>query len=67
MNTCDSACEAARRARTEGLLQLLRRWWQLQDASERYLAEACSLAELERRMRVVERGSGGPPFETFNH
>jgi hypothetical protein len=37
------------------------------DPSERYLAEATSLAELERRMRVLERGRGEPAFVTFNH
>jgi hypothetical protein len=35
--------------------------------SEQYLAEATDLSDLERRMRVLERASGGPAFVTFNH
>ena len=49
------------------LLQRLRRWWRSRDADDRYLAGAADLADLERRMRVVERASGGPAFVTFNH
>lgn len=41
--------------------------WRSHDPSERYLAGATTHAELERRMRVLERPSGGPPFVTFNH
>lgn len=67
MNNRESSCGAAPRARPESIVQRLRRWWRSQDPSERYLAEACSHAELERRMRVLERGSGGPAFVTFNH
>ena len=35
--------------------------------ADQYLAEASDLPDLERRMRVVERASGGPAFLTFNH
>jgi hypothetical protein len=45
----------------------LRRWWQLADTEEQYLAAATDLADLERRIRVLERASGGPVFATFNH
>jgi len=45
----------------------LRRWWRSGDPAERYLAEATTHAELERRMRILERASGGPAFVTFNH
>ena len=45
----------------------LRRWWQTQDTEEQYLASATDLAELERRIRVLERASGGPVLVTFNH
>jgi hypothetical protein len=45
----------------------LRRWWQVQDTEEQYLASATDLADLERRIRVLERASGGPVFVTFNH
>ena len=67
MNTRESPCGAAPRAGSESVIQRLGRWLRPQDASERYLAEAASHAELERRMRVLERGSGGPAFVTFNH
>jgi hypothetical protein len=67
MNNCESSCGATPRAGSEGAVQRLLRWWRSQDPSERYLAEATSHAELERRMRVLERGSGGPAFVTFNH
>jgi hypothetical protein len=58
---------AAPAAKPESVIGRLRRWCQSPDASERYLAEATSLAELERRLRVLERGSGGLAFVTFNH
>jgi len=45
----------------------LRRWWQLADTEEQYLAAATDLADLERRIRVLERASGGPVLATFNH
>ena len=35
--------------------------------NERYLTEATDLPDLERRMRTLERASGGPAFVTFNH
>jgi hypothetical protein len=35
--------------------------------AEQYLADATDLPDLERRMRVLERTSGGPAFLTFNH
>ena len=63
----ESSCGATPRAGSESVVQRPRRWWQSQDAAERYLAEATSHAELERRMRVLERGSRGPAFVTFNH
>jgi hypothetical protein len=67
VNNRESSCGAAPRAGSESVVQRLRRWWQFSDPSERYLAEATSHAELERRMRVLERASGGPAFVTFNH
>jgi hypothetical protein len=45
----------------------LRRWWEVQDTEEQYLAAATDVAELERRIRVLERASGGPVLVTFNH
>ena len=49
------------------ILQGLRRWWRRPSADEQYLAAATDTADLERRMRVLERASGGPAFVTFNH
>lgn len=45
--------------------QWLRHW--AQDPAERYLADATDLADLERRMRSLERASAGPTLVTFNH
>jgi hypothetical protein len=49
------------------IVQRLRRWWRPQDAEEQYLAAAIDLADLERRIRVLERGKARPVFVTFNH
>ena len=48
-------------------LDRLRRWWRPLDRDEEYLAAATDPADLERRLRVLERGSGGPQLVTFNH
>ena len=50
-----------------GIVQLLWRWFRPDDLEHRYLCAATDLADLERRMRVLERASAGPPFVTFNH
>jgi len=42
-------------------------WLGLPSGDERYLGAALDLADLERRMRVLERGRGKPIFVTFNH
>lgn len=55
------------RTDANGVLQQFARWWRSQSIEERYLAGATDLADLERRMRVLERGSNGPVFVTFNH
>ena len=60
----DSAVQGAQENRVLGVL---RRWWRHGGAEERYLAEATDAADLERRMRALERASGGPAFPTFNH
>jgi hypothetical protein len=49
------------------VLGALRRWWRHGGAEERYLAAATDAPDLERRMRALERASGGPAFPTFNH
>ncbi|HEX2460016.1 MAG TPA: DUF3563 family protein [Vicinamibacterales bacterium] len=55
------------RKETNMFLERLRRWWRPLDRDEQYLAAATDPADLERRLRVLERGSGGPQFVTFNH
>ena len=67
MNQRKSCESPALRARSGSLLQGRRRWWRSQDPSERYLAESTDHADLERRMRILEHASVGPPFVTFNH
>lgn len=48
------------------LMESLRSWWSSRDADEEFVAAATDLADLERRLREVERRSGGL-FITFNH
>ena len=50
-----------------GAVQRLRRWLRFEDPARQYLADATDLADLERRMRALERASGGPAIVTFNH
>ena len=52
---------------SSSLVRVLLRWWQPLDRDERYLAAAADAADLERRLRVLERSAGGPQFTTFNH
>jgi hypothetical protein len=47
--------------------QRLQAWWRTRDPAEQFLAEASDLVDLERRMRALERASGGPVIVTFNH
>jgi len=49
------------------LLGQLRRWLRPLNYDEQYLAAATDAADLERRLRVIEKGAGGPQFVTFNH
>lgn len=48
------------------LFQSVRHWWHAPNADEQYLAAANDLADLERRMREIERRCDGL-FITFNH
>jgi hypothetical protein len=48
-------------------VQRFLRWRRPRSAQEQYLSAATDLADLERRIRVVERASEGPLFVTFNH
>ena len=42
-------------------------WLQGDDPDEQYLAAATDVADLEHRMRLLERASGGSVFPTFKH
>jgi hypothetical protein len=48
-------------------VERLRRWLRSVDRDEEYLAAATDPADLERRLRAIERGAGRPQFVTFNH
>jgi hypothetical protein len=67
MNERESFCSASLEAEPNTIVQRLRRWWRSKDPDEQYLAAATDLADLERRIRILERASGGPAFVTFNH
>jgi Protein of unknown function (DUF3563) len=55
------------RIKPYSIVQRLLRWFRPDDAEHQYLCAATDVADLERRMRVLERASVGPPFVTFNH
>jgi hypothetical protein len=67
MNDRESFYNASPEAGPNSFVQRLLRWWQPQDPDEQYLAAATDHADLERRIRVLERARGGPVFVTFNH
>lgn len=67
MNDRESSCSVSFESKPDNIVQQLRRWWGRPDAEERYLAAATDHAELERRIRVLQRARGGPVFVTFNH
>jgi hypothetical protein len=60
---CESAVVSKARRLGRGFLQ----WLRARDATERYLGAATDHADLERRIRALERGDSGPSFVTFNH
>jgi hypothetical protein len=60
-------CASRSEARYRTLLRRLGRWLRRQDAAERYLDAATDHADLERRLRALERGNCGPALLTFNH
>ena len=51
----------------DSFFRRVRRWWQPLDRDEAYLAAATDPADLERRLRAIERDRGNPFFVTFNH
>ena len=67
MNDREILGNATRESQPGGIFAQLRGWWTGKNADEEYLAAATDLADLERRMRLLDRGNGGPVFETFNH
>ena len=67
MNDREWFAAAPRESAPVGIVAQLRGWWSGKDPDQEYLAESTDLADLERRMRLIDRGNGGPVFETFNH
>lgn len=65
MNERDPSGSGNPAPREGGILLRLRHWLRSRDAGERYLAEATDLAELERRMRALERANRGPAIVAF--
>ena len=64
----DSDRSPARRAAAAiALARRLTRWMRAGDRAERYLAEATDHADLERRIRELERSDRGPALLTYNH
>ena len=49
------------------LLAWFRDWRKVDYADDPFLANACDLADLERRLKSIEREPGGPLTVTFNH
>jgi hypothetical protein len=66
MNDRKSRYSTPRQTGSGSMIQRFLRRWRL-STEEQYLSEATDHADLERRMRAVERASGGPVFVTFNH
>jgi hypothetical protein len=71
---CTCNCCALQRAQSGRMedhepnrFERLWRWLRPVDRDEQYLAAATDHADLERRMRAIERRTAGPPFVTFNH
>ncbi len=55
------------RSLTSDFMAIVRRLWRPQDTAEQYLAAATDLADLERRIRALERERGASVVVTFNH
>jgi Protein of unknown function (DUF3563) len=67
MDVHEASGSASSKAKPKSIAQQLIRWWRSRGREERYLAAATDLADLERRMRVLERTRGGVVFETLDH
>ena len=48
-------------------IALLLRWLRPVELEAEYLGAATDIADLERRLRVLETHAFGPRFVTFNH
>jgi hypothetical protein len=66
MGAHDVSGGASSEAKPKSIAQQLSRWWRSRGREERYLAAATDLADLERRMRVLERARGGVVFEALD-
>jgi Protein of unknown function (DUF3563) len=66
MNERESRYSASSESAPRSAVERFRRWWRAQDPAEQFLAAATDLADLERRIRALERASGGPGIVTFN-
>jgi hypothetical protein len=62
MNEPESFSTGSRESEIDSFVDRLRGWWRLRTSEEHYLATATDVAELERRMRELERAKGGPVF-----
>jgi hypothetical protein len=60
-------CKPAVVAKARGLGRQFLHWLRARDETERYLGAATDHADLERRIRDLERMNSGPSFVTFNH
>lgn len=60
-------CKSAVVAKARCLGRRFLHWLRARDATERYLGAATDHADLERRIRDLERRDSGPSFVTFNH
>ena len=67
MNELESSYRASPQVKPHGRVRRFLRFLRAPSAEERYLAAATDTADLERRARALERGTGGPAFVTFNH
>jgi hypothetical protein len=67
MNDRKSTGNTSIEAEAHSLVRRFLRRWRPRTMAEQYLSDATDLADLERRMRVLERASNAPMFVTFNH
>lgn len=66
MNEREGSLGTAPETAGNRIMQRLVRWLRIRGTNDEYLADASDLAELERRMRILERTSVGPMFRPFD-